>query len=95
MTTLRTQRVDSIQSRDIRPTRDESIAQTVRDRLQQSPYWAVRQLTCDFREGVAIVRGNVPTYHTRQIAVSTVQGVNGVKVVDDKIQVTHEPRKSK
>ncbi len=66
---------------------NEQIAQALCDRLQQSPYLAIRQLTCEFREGAATLRGTVPTYHTRQIALATAKSVEGVKSVDDRIEV--------
>ena len=66
---------------------DQRIAAALRDRIQQSPYLPIRQLTCEFREGVAILRGTVPTYYTRQIAIALAHSVDGVQELDDRIQV--------
>lgn len=78
-----------------RPTRDEEIVCLLHDCFQRSPYSAIRQLTCDFHEGVAILRGTVPTYHTRQLAIAAAQSVDGVEVLDDRIQVSRDVRKAK
>ncbi|MBP87473.1 MAG: hypothetical protein CMJ64_12235 [Planctomycetaceae bacterium] len=77
------------------PSQDERIARTLRDRFQQSPYLAIRQVSCDFQEGVAILRGTVPTYYTRQIAITLALSVDGVEVFDDRIQVGRLARKMK
>ena len=55
--------------------------------LQASPYAAIKQLRCDFHEGVAILRGHVPTFYTRQVTLSLVMKVPGVQQVDDRIVV--------
>ena len=67
---------------------DQRIAAALRDRIQQSPYLPIRQLTCEFREGVAILRGTVPTYFTRQVAITLALSVDSVEVLDDRIQVS-------
>jgi osmotically-inducible protein OsmY len=69
-------------------TNDQRIATALRDRIQQSPYLPIRQLTCEFREGVAILRGTVPTYFTRQVAITLALSVDSVEVLDDRIQVS-------
>ena len=55
--------------------------------LQASPFAAIKELRCDFHEGVAILRGKVPTFYTRQIAQTLVKNVAGVEQVDDRIVV--------
>ncbi len=67
---------------------DQRIGAELLDRLGKSPYAALRQLSCDFQEGVAILRGTVPTYHTRQVAITLAQSVNGVQMIDDRIRVS-------
>jgi osmotically-inducible protein OsmY len=72
---------------------DQRIAAELLVRIRESPYAAIRQLSCDFQEGVAILCGAVPTYHSRQIAISLAQGVAGVQMLDDRIQVSPERAK--
>jgi osmotically-inducible protein OsmY len=69
------------------PAEDQRIAAEITERIRQNPYAAIRQLSCEFREGVAILRGSVPTFHARQVAIELARAVDGVQVLDDRIQV--------
>ena len=59
----------------------------IRRQLEASPFVAIKKLRCDFQEGVAILRGRVPTFHTRQVALALVRKIAGVEQVDDHITV--------
>ena len=48
---------------------------------------AIRTMDCEVRDGIAILYGTVPTYYTRQIAISVARGIDGVRELDDRIQV--------
>lgn len=84
------QQVQAVTAQNREWTQDQRIANAIRACLQQSPYLAIRKLTCDFREGVAILRGAVPTYYTRQVAMIAACGVDGVQEIDDRIQVSQK-----
>lgn len=71
-----------------RPSRDVRLEGLLRERFRRCPYLAVRHLACELQDGVAILRGSVPTYHTRQIAISLARGTDGVKAIDDRIHVS-------
>lgn len=74
---------------------DQRIAAALRAQFQQSPYSALRRVACDFGEGLAILRGVVPTYHTRQLAIALARSVAGVHAIEDRIQVSAAQRKTK
>lgn len=59
----------------------------VRRRLKESTFVAIRRLHCEFRGRVLVLRGAVPTFYTRQIALALVQRVSGVQELDDRITV--------
>ena len=63
------------------------ILSEIRRQFQASPFVAIKKLRCDFHEGVATVRGSVPTFHTRQVALTVVRKIAGVEDVDDRITV--------
>lgn len=55
----------------------------VRRRLLASPFPALKQLQTEFRGGVIVLFGNVPNFHMRQVAISLVMKVDGVKQLED------------
>ena len=60
------------------------VEELARIRLQHSPYRALRRVTCEFTEGTLFLRGSVPTYHYKQLALVAVSGITGVqKIVND------------
>jgi osmotically-inducible protein OsmY len=56
-------------------------------RLRESPYGAVRRLSCEFAGGVLTLRGNVASFFHKQIAQQSVAGLEGVAQVDNQIEV--------
>ena len=56
--------------------------------LRKSPYHAIRLLKCRFREGVLTLGGRVPSYYLKQLAQSAVSKVDGVKRVENLIEVS-------
>ena len=66
----------------------EPVLAAVRSQLLASPFAAIKQLQSEFYEGVLSLRGKVPTFHTRQVAVALVMKVAGVEQVDDQIVVS-------
>ena len=56
--------------------------------LRSGPYPALKNLGCDFRDGVLVLRGCLPTYYLKQIAQEVVaHQVQGVGRLDNQIQV--------
>ncbi len=64
------------------PTVDEAQAA-----LLCSPYLPLRQLRCDYHEGVLAIRGRVPTFYLKQLAQTVVSRVRGVEQVANRVEV--------
>jgi osmotically-inducible protein OsmY len=63
----------------------EALAQS---QLGRRPYRALHQISCEFRAGVLVLRGRLPTYYLKQLASATVLTVDGIEQLDDQIEVT-------
>jgi hypothetical protein len=56
--------------------------------LRSSPYPSLKKLSCDYRGGVLILRGCLPSYYLKQIAQEVVaHQVKGVGCLENQIQV--------
>jgi hypothetical protein len=56
--------------------------------LRSGPYPALKRLSCDYRGGVLVLRGCLPTYYLKQMAQEVVAPlVQGVGRLDNRIQV--------
>ena len=56
--------------------------------LRGNSYLALKNLSCDGREGVLVLRGCLPSYYLKQIAQEVVaHQVKGVGRIDNQIQV--------
>ena len=64
-----------------------TIQQTAQDRLRQSPHAAIREVSCEFDEGVLVLRGRVPTFYCKQLAQETIGQLEGVVQIVNEIQV--------
>jgi osmotically-inducible protein OsmY len=56
-------------------------------RLRESPYIAVRRLSCEFADGVLTLRGHVASFFHKQIAQQSVSGLEGVDQINNQIIV--------
>lgn len=48
---------------------------------------AIRRIRFEFAEGIATLRGKVPTYYERQLAIEAIRRVAGVRRVNDELEV--------
>ena len=56
--------------------------------LHSGPYPALKKLSCDYRGGVLVLRGCLPSYYLKQVAQEVVAHlVQGVSRLDNQIQV--------
>jgi osmotically-inducible protein OsmY len=62
----------------------EELAQTL---LWGSPYLALRDISCEYQEGVLTLQGRLPTYYLKLMAQSVVADVEGVTAIVNKIEV--------
>jgi osmotically-inducible protein OsmY len=67
----------------------QASTQAVAERaLRSGPYPALKKLSCDYQDGVLVLRGCLPTYYLKQIAQEVVaHRVKGVGRLDNQIQV--------
>ena len=56
-------------------------------RLRGKPYLALRNVSCDCRGGVLVLRGRLPSYYLKQVAQEAVVRLEGVKGVENQIEV--------
>lgn len=76
--------------------RQDAIRKAAEYRLHDSSYAALRLVKCDFHEGVLTLRGEVPSYHQKQVAQSLVQALDEVLEVNNRLEVipvSGSPRK--
>jgi hypothetical protein len=62
-------------------------AELAESRPRRSAYLALHQLSCDFRAGVLTLRGRLPSYYLKQVALAVVTTVEGVQCLDDQVEV--------
>jgi hypothetical protein len=55
--------------------------------LRHAAYAPLTALRCDFHDGVLTVRGRVPSFHLKQIAQVLLRDVEGVGVIDNRVDV--------
>ncbi|HUT62054.1 MAG TPA: BON domain-containing protein [Phycisphaerae bacterium] len=58
--------------------RSHEVTEAAKNRLQKSPYWAVRIPSCDCRRGTLFLRGHLPTFYEEQLAQDAVAKLEGV-----------------
>lgn len=69
------------------PLHDSSIARRAQERLNDSTFVALRRLTCDVHEGMLTLRGRLPNFYTKQVALSLVADIEGVEEITDRVEV--------
>ncbi len=69
------------------PVDAATIAELAIKRLRESPYKAMQRVSCEFDDGVLILRGRLFSFHEKQVAQEVVAGVSGVTQVVNTIQV--------
>jgi osmotically-inducible protein OsmY len=64
-----------------------SIAEAARECLRDSPYTALRRVSCECKDGILFLRGRLFSFHEKQVAQETVAGVKGTTQVVNEIVV--------
>jgi hypothetical protein len=55
--------------------------------LRCNPYSALKNVACDCRDGVLVLRGCLPSYYLKQVAQEVVARLEGVEGIENEIQV--------
>jgi hypothetical protein len=63
-------------------------AELAENKLRRSAYLALQHLSCEFCAGELTLRGRLPSYYLKQVALAVVATVEGVRRIDDQIEVT-------
>jgi hypothetical protein len=63
------------------------IAALAEGRLKASPYPPIRQLVCEFDDGLLLLQGRLPSYFHKQLAQVAVADIVGVRQVINQIEV--------
>ena len=64
-----------------------AVLELAQRRLWEARFRFSRSISCQYHEGVLLLRGQVPTYYLKQIAQTVVARVPGVEHVDNRIHV--------
>ena len=67
----------------------EKTARAVLSRLADSGYTSLANVACEYRDGVVVLRGRVPSFHMKQVAQTCVAEVDGVERIDNRLQVVY------
>jgi len=63
------------------------IAQQAEERLRGNSYLALRNISCEYREGVLTLRGRLPSYYLKQIAQNLVAELDSVHTLVNAIDI--------
>ena len=74
-------------SHNLQVDRTDRVCQEALRSLRDSKYRALAQVTCEFHEGVLILRGSVSSFYLKQIAHTVVWTVDGVIQIDNRLEV--------
>jgi osmotically-inducible protein OsmY len=74
---------------DVAPakTRQERIAELAEAQLRHKPYLALRNIRCEYQEGILTLDGCLPSYHLKQVAQAAAASVPGVERINNRIEV--------
>jgi len=64
-----------------------TIADLAMERLRASPYKAMRRVSCECKHAVLFLRGQLFSFHEKQIAQELVAGISGVTQVVNEIEM--------
>ena len=64
-----------------------AVQESAERQLQEVHFRFSRCVSCEYSDGVLLLRGQVPTFYLKQIAQTVVAKVPGVERVDNRIQV--------
>jgi osmotically-inducible protein OsmY len=64
-----------------------TVAEVAMERLRDSPYKAMRRISCECKDGVLFLRGRLCSFHEKQVAQETVAWIDGVTQVVNEVEV--------
>ena len=76
-----------------RPPSCAGIIEGAETRLRANPYLALKNVSCEYEQGVLTLRGCLPTYYLKQMAQTAMDRLDGVDQVVNEIEVLSSPRR--
>ena len=64
-----------------------TIAEVAMECLHDSPYRAMRRISCECKHGVLFLHGRLSSFHEKQVAQETVAKIDGVTQVSNEVEV--------
>jgi osmotically-inducible protein OsmY len=64
-----------------------TVVRIAQGRLRSSSYHAIREITCEFHEGVLTLRGRVPSYYLKQVVQELIRTVDRVSEINNRVGV--------
>jgi osmotically-inducible protein OsmY len=77
----------TVTSSSHRPAPSPGIAEGAETCLRGNPYLALKNVSCDYHEGVLTLRGCLPSYYLKQMAQTAVSRVAGEAQIVNQIEV--------
>ncbi len=65
----------------------DPVVRAAADRLHENPELADEIISCEYRHGMLVLRGRVPTYYQKRIAQEVVRQLDGVGQLVNEIDV--------
>jgi hypothetical protein len=69
------------------PARTISVEEAAGARLRQGGYLGLRRICCRWHNGTLTLSGTVGSYYLKLLAQERVQGLDGVVVIDNRLEV--------
>lgn len=66
---------------------DATAAAAASSAFAASPYRAVRCVRCRIEREALVLKGRLPSYYLKQIALATAKKIAGVRRIDDRLEV--------
>lgn len=60
-------------------------------RIYHYPHPALKNVSCEYQNGVLVLQGWVPTYYLKYVAQAAVAGMEAVRRIENRIQVKNLP----
>jgi osmotically-inducible protein OsmY len=69
------------------------LEEQAQERLRATPYVSFRDVRCEYRHGLLILRGQVLSYYEKQLAQEAVARLEGITRVVNELEVTWDDSK--
>lgn len=70
-----------------KPNHQPGLEELAEQRLRRQSYPGLSNITCTCHNGIIVLRGFLPTYYLKQMALAAVQGLPELRGIVDEIEV--------